>query len=99
MGHMTRWSAGCRLLAQLLSQAIHLEQVSEPCSTWQVIAGLRSACGSLGISKVTVSPTGWAVCAAGVLVVLHRRTLAVVEGDAVVGADVDRLYSLMVYSV
>ena len=96
---MTGWSAGHRLLTQFLSQAIHFEQVPEPCPTWQVIAGLRSACGSFFVSKVTVGPAGWAVRAVCVLVVPHGRMLAVVEGDAVVGAYVDRLYSLVVDSV
>jgi hypothetical protein len=93
---MTRGPAGRRLLAEFFSQAIDLEQVLEPRPTWQVIAGLRRACGAFGISKVTIGSTGRTVCAVGMLVVPHCRMLAVVECDAVVGADVDRLNRLVV---
>jgi hypothetical protein len=99
MGHMTRGPGGIWMLTQFSSQAIYFEQVPQPRPTWKVIPGLRSACGSLGIRKVTVGSTMWAVCAACVFVVLHRRMLAVVVGDAVIGADVDCLHSLMVDGV
>jgi hypothetical protein len=93
---MTRGPLGCSMLAQLLPQAIHLEQVSEPRAAWQVITSLRGARGTRGISEVAVGPTRRAVGAMGMLVVLHRGMLGVVKGDAVVGAEIDRLDSLFV---
>ena len=93
---MTRESVRRWLLAELFSQAIHLEQVSEPRATWQVITGLCSTAGSFGISEVSVCSAVWAVASMGVLVVLHCRMLAIDEGDAVVWADLDRLDGLVV---